>query len=295
MKYKHVKKGEYVFKQGEPSQKFYGIISGSISMRSEINLESEQENNKNKIKSRLSIEKFFNTSVNYREYEKENIIEEELCKMKNGNCFGEIGLLCNNARTCSALALEDTDLFVLDRNEFGLSFDKSILKSEIERKNFILRKIPPFSAIHYSTYNNIFKKIIPKFFDRNEIIFRETDIADCFYLLYTGSCKILKNMISLNEIDKNINNINNMKSTTILKVEKGKCLGLEAIFGKNYGCSLKVDSDFAVLLEFKTSKLQENILESLKSYFHENYFNLMLINYGPLNILYNYQFLHSFS
>jgi CRP-like cAMP-binding protein len=53
---------------------------------------------------------------------KDYIYEEERLVLKEGMCFGEWGLLYGKERTASAIAIEDCDLFCLDKEGFEKSF-----------------------------------------------------------------------------------------------------------------------------------------------------------------------------
>ena len=53
---------------------------------------------------------------------KDHIYEEERLKLLEGMCFGEWGLLYNKERSASAIAIEDTDLFTLNKEYFDISF-----------------------------------------------------------------------------------------------------------------------------------------------------------------------------
>ena len=50
------------------------------------------------------------------------IYEEERMKLLEGMCFGEWGLIYGKDRTASAVAIEDCDLFYLDKENFEKSF-----------------------------------------------------------------------------------------------------------------------------------------------------------------------------
>lgn len=105
MKTVFIPKGEYLFKQNDSSDKFYGIISGTISLRA------------------------FKTPFTTNDLEKtivSSLEEKELFKLKIGDCFGEWGLMYNKGRSASALAVEDTILFYLNANYFRYFFSVSI-------------------------------------------------------------------------------------------------------------------------------------------------------------------------
>jgi hypothetical protein len=82
--------------------------------------------------------------------------------LTEGFCFGEWGLIEKKERYASAYALEKTDLFILDKHAFNLSFSKCLNKAENERKAFILNRVAPFREIPESKFRSIYKSIVVK-------------------------------------------------------------------------------------------------------------------------------------
>jgi hypothetical protein len=73
-----------------------------------------------------------------------NLFNDEIEKLSlgDGMCFGEWALIYDIARSASAYTLEDSHLFYLDKEFFDISFRVSISKSDIEKSNFITKKLP---------------------------------------------------------------------------------------------------------------------------------------------------------
>ena len=63
---------------------------------------------------------------------------------KSGECFGYDELMHKNHRTSTTIAIKDTDLFILEEKHFDKSFSKSILKNDIDRREFLMDKVPCF-------------------------------------------------------------------------------------------------------------------------------------------------------
>ncbi|MEO5359732.1 MAG: cyclic nucleotide-binding domain-containing protein [Nitrospirota bacterium] len=80
-KLRRYKKDEFVFDEGEPGDRFYVIVDGSISI--------------------------------YKELEDGNI--ERLAQLNRGECFGEMALLEDSTRSARAVANEEIMLFELDK------------------------------------------------------------------------------------------------------------------------------------------------------------------------------------
>ena len=126
MKYEHHQKDTYIFKQGDKCDKFYGIIKGEISIR---------------------IKNHFTP------------IEKETTSLGPGMCFGEWAMIYDIPRTASAYANCDVDLFYLNKEYFEASFEKEIIKADIEKKNFVTSKIPPL--LKGGKIQNILSSIVP--------------------------------------------------------------------------------------------------------------------------------------
>ena len=81
----HIKKvrvGDYICREGEIGEEFYILLTGSV---------------------RIFVEE----------------LDKHLVDLFPGQCFGELALMLGETRTATAIALEPTILFTLDRNNFG--------------------------------------------------------------------------------------------------------------------------------------------------------------------------------
>lgn len=201
------------------------------------------------------------TSGFYRQVDKINRKindnEDERFQLSSGMCFGEWALLYSTARTASALALEDTDLFSVNKETFNTYFSKFMVKAENERRFFIFNKIPLFKRLHKSKFDEYYRKIVPLFFKRDDICYRENETTNSIYLLYQGEC-LLKKMetLSLNQEDDN-RSVRNSK--TILKLDKGDIAGLEVTAGLNkFKHSLVAANDYTVLLKICLDDIQDH-------------------------------------
>ncbi|MDJ1185449.1 cyclic nucleotide-binding domain-containing protein [Roseofilum casamattae] len=79
---KKVRLGDYICREGEIGEEFYIVLTGSI---------------------RIFVEK----------------LDKYLVDLSPGQCFGELALMLGETRTATAIALEPTILFTLDRVNFG--------------------------------------------------------------------------------------------------------------------------------------------------------------------------------
>lgn len=137
--HKRYQEGSYIFRQDDKSDYFYGIISGKISIRERKKIVKKEEVTIGRCKINLNLARrsldentnFFNT---YIPYQKENVvkevveyIEEEKLTMKEGQCFGEWGLIYKKDRASSAYCLDTVDLFLLDAHSFDVSFSVNLV------------------------------------------------------------------------------------------------------------------------------------------------------------------------
>ena len=95
----HKNKNEYLFKENDNSEYFYGIIQGKISIR-----------------------QFETSSHNTKGGRHEEKIKVYLSA---GECFGEWGLIYNDKRTASVFLEEESYFFILDKKSFEKSFKVS--------------------------------------------------------------------------------------------------------------------------------------------------------------------------
>ena len=75
---------------------------------------------------------------------KGKLLWEQVNEKTNGECFGYDGLMNKKYRSSTVNTLDDTHFFVLSEENFDKCFGIAILKAEIERKEFLIEKIPAF-------------------------------------------------------------------------------------------------------------------------------------------------------
>lgn len=79
---------------------------------------------------------------------------------------------------------------------------------------------------------------LTQFLNKNNLVYLENTTSDKIFIIYQGSCRLVKNTLKLNQHD--MTNPSKMKNRTLLIYEKGNIAGLEAINGQNYNYSLYV-------------------------------------------------------
>ena len=215
MKHLFIKKGNYIIKEGNYSNKFYCIISGKVSIRKLTNDNTIQHKQQ------------MNTSVSPFVLQDDN--EKELFIKGEGYCFGDVELIYNIPHTKSLLCLEDTHLFMINEETFTKHFAKCIHKAISNRREFIINNLFPFNNVSYSIINDTVKTIIPIETTSNITIYQQGEYASKIYIIYIDQCTLFKK--SGGRVHK------------LLTVGKGSVLGLETIYeeDKKYKYTLKTD------------------------------------------------------
>lgn len=192
LKLSQLQKGDVIFKEGDKSDYFYGIIKGSIGIKIKIPIFDEN---------------------------KKIIGYDELVKvhLKEGECFGEMGLINNCPRTATAFADTETFLFIVDTELFNTYFKKHLTQGELAKKKFIITHLNPSESPNTLTFDKFYKALGTKFFMKGEVIFTNNDFAEKIFLIFKGECCIVK------EDKKTKQQIN------VLKCSIGDVCGLEAL------------------------------------------------------------------
>ena len=172
-------------------------------------------------------------------------LESEIITVRHGMCFGEWGLMYNIPRTASAYCKEDTDVFYLEKEYFDKVLGLKFFKSDMNKINFILTKFPILRTEYQ--FRHLLTKIVPAFYEKNQIVYTQFDKANTIYLVYQGECGIAKipKATSKEDIELKRNKMQFLSSITV-----GGIAGLEcANPNSNYDNCLVVTREFTVLLK----------------------------------------------
>ena len=183
-----------------------------------------------------------NNSLYMKSFSKlQEILEEQkeqgltIIKYEEGNFFGEWELMYKKLRENTAYAIEDTDLLVLDLENFKDYFKNEMLLADFQRK-FFIKKIIPILTVNYLPV------MIPIFYDKGEVVYTPYDKANYFYIIYKGlgALKQLKSATNKKDILLNLNNME-----TLLIIDKGCIVGLECCKNKE-GSNVYYENTFII-------------------------------------------------
>ena len=265
MKHQHYSKGTYIYKIHERSNKFFGIIRGSVSIRVRAVPISQAISPNSSFVSNDTIPSQNSSEIKEDAITENDIrynLEKETKKLCQGMCFGENSLLKNTAHSESVYCYEDTDVFYLEKEHFDHYLKRLFLKSSEERKLFLKHKIPILDD-----YKFYFDE--PEFFDKGTMLYNSFQKANAIYVIFQGECalKDSDNIKSESEVIER-----KEKLTTISIVDKGGIIGLESILhnDNNYESNCMVTRDFTVIYKIpyeKIASLLANEKNGLKEFF----------------------------
>lgn len=150
---KALKNNEELFESKSLYKNFVIVLKGKLLVKSVKNAvgydysitKNINEGNKNILKTKKTVQ---------FEYEKEDHSE----KIYNtGDYFSRKLRSSDRSTIYSALALEEVNAIFLDYKVFEVLFEKSIQKSEKQRKNFILKTIKTFETLGPSRFDAFFR------------------------------------------------------------------------------------------------------------------------------------------
>lgn len=149
---RHIEQNDIIIKQGDEGDYFYVVESGTV----------EFYVNNNKV----------NTSG-------------------PGSSFGELALMYNNPRAATVIATTDCILWALDRMTFrkillGSSFKKRVMYDDLLKTIPILKSLNPYER------SKVADALDTQFFEPNEIIIKEGDVGENFYLIEYGDVDVIK-------------------------------------------------------------------------------------------------------
>lgn len=156
--------GQYIYRYGDYGEECGVILSGSAG------IEFHQKGTKHK---------------------------EDKIFLKEGEIFGEVAVLSGYTRTADVIALEPASILMIHRETLFKLFDKfPPIKNEIDRlyrQRALSSKLlttPIFSGVSREFLEDILGKIALHSYHKGELVFRQGDDADAFYLVRYGFLKV---------------------------------------------------------------------------------------------------------
>ena len=171
-----------------------------------------------------------------------------------GECFGELNLVNKNFLNSPIYCIEDSDFFILEREFFNKILLKSFIKSHKNKIRFIADKFPLFK--NEMKTSNLLNQVIPKYFEKETLIYSPFDKAEFLYLVYQGEC----NLISVdNAKNKEDYMIKTNKRKIISKILIGGIAGFESCINgiKNYENALIVSQEYSVLFKINVNYISQ--------------------------------------
>jgi cGMP-dependent protein kinase 1 len=231
---------ELVFEQGSPGSNFYVVASGKL----EILVTGKRVN-----------------------------------VLGPGDSFGELGLLHDSPRSATVQTLEKVSIWGLDRKTFRSAVETVNAQNYKENKNFI-DTVPLFSVLTPVQRDSLVGSLSTLMFRPNDIIVKEGDPGDLFYIIKDGTVSCSQNGTQLREMTKGsffgdqALLYNTVRTATITAITNVKCVAisrnkLNAALGKQlqqiiYQNSKLIGFEKSQILSRLTKKVQMKLLERMK-------------------------------
>ena len=179
--------------------------------------EEKIETNKIEIDENTTIEICFENIPGREKYLQEGY---ELKLLKRGDCYGIDELLTSHKNPINALAIENTDIFYIEKEYFDKFLLNSVSRIDLERK-YIINKLIPIPM-------ELLMNIRPEIYGNNHIIYTEFDYAFEAIYIYKGSAELKKYPLAKTKSDiyehKNV-------LKTVSKIGEGGIAGWEICKG----------------------------------------------------------------
>ena len=175
--------------------------------------------------------------------------------ISDGNYFGDHEMCKKQKRKYSIYCLKDCHLFSLKKEYFDKFILSKIIRSELLKTNFILDKLNVVQKEQH--FFSLITKIVPKLYDKGQILYTPFDIADHLFLVYKGECAMCETFKPFDNKNEFLLEKPKMKIISILN--EGGIGGLEG-YQKNvhYEKYMIVNSSLTIILQFDIRDFDDN-------------------------------------
>ena len=157
------KKDQYIIKQGDSGKSLYIMISGTV----QVSKDGE-------------------------------ILGKPLGAMV---LFGELAILYNCTRTASVKALEDVEVWTIERTVYQKVMRRTGNVRREEHARF-LKSVPIFKDLHTDQLLRIVDVAVEEIYHTNDCIIREGERGDTFFVIIEGNVRVMQNVQGKNEAQK---------------------------------------------------------------------------------------------
>jgi len=103
-----------------------------------------------------------------------------------GKCFGELALMYNAPRAATVKATVDSEVFTVHRRAFRKALRAAVRTAQSRNMKF-LKSIPEFAKLEEADIKAIDGALVPYEFEQGEVVLRQGEEGDRFYLIISGA------------------------------------------------------------------------------------------------------------
>merc|ERR1719320_1195718 len=115
----------------------------------------------------------------------------KVAHFKKGQVFGELALIFDSPRAATVIAAEDSKLFAVHRLAFRTALKNTVMEQTSRNQRF-LRSIKEFSELTDEEIRLIDNSLVKLNFQQGEVILKQNEEGDRFYLIISGACEWTK-------------------------------------------------------------------------------------------------------
>ncbi|CAJ1451177.1 unnamed protein product [Effrenium voratum] len=150
------KAGTVLFKQGDPPGSCYVVIGGAVGVHvlsDEEGLPSNQPQEKHRfttVKESGFLQDFLpgqRTVDGFSRYHEDTNFGNRLSQLGPGSVLGELALINDQPRLASAKCVEDSEFFVIRRNDFDNVLKEEMVKKGDEKLRFLMKHLPGMKEV----------------------------------------------------------------------------------------------------------------------------------------------------